>query len=70
MSTPAAPLPAPHCAVCGTQVDPDAARCPSCNLAKPAARGSQVLGRSGFWMLGLVLVVVYAIVLVIVAGAH
>lgn len=70
MSTPAAPLPAPQCTVCGTEVEVDAARCPSCGLAKPAARGSQVLGRSGLWMLALVLLVVYAIVLAIVAGAH
>jgi hypothetical protein len=29
-----------------------------------------VLGRSGFWMLGAVLLAVYAVVLVIVATAH
>jgi hypothetical protein len=29
-----------------------------------------VLGRSGFWMLGLALLAVYAVVLVIVASAH
>jgi hypothetical protein len=29
-----------------------------------------VLGRSGFWMLGLVLLAVYAVVLLIVATAH
>ena len=45
-------------------------RCPSCGLARPAARGSQVLGRSGFWMLGLVMLALYAAVLVIVVTAH
>ena len=37
----AAPQPTPHCAVCGTPVAPDAARCPSCGLTRPAARGSR-----------------------------
>jgi hypothetical protein len=71
MSTPAEPLPvSPSCTVCGTEVEPNAARCPSCGLARPAARGPQVLGRSGFWMLGVVLFAVYAVVLLIVASAH
>ena len=70
MGVPAEPLPIPHCSVCGTEVAVDSARCPSCGLARPAARGSQVLGRSGFWMLGAVLLAVWAIVLVIVASAH
>jgi hypothetical protein len=56
--------------VCGTEVAIDTARCPSCGLARPAARGSEVLGRSGFWMLGAVLLAVYAAVLVIVVTAH
>ena len=70
MSSPAEPLPIPQCSLCGTEVEIDAARCPSCNLARPAARGSQVLARSGFWLLGLVLLAVYAVVLAIVATAH
>jgi hypothetical protein len=70
MSTPAEPLPVPQCTVCGTEVAIDAARCPTCGLAKPTARGPQVLGRSGFWMLGAILLAVYAVVLVIVASAH
>jgi len=71
MSSPAEPLlPLPQCTVCGTEVATDTARCPSCGLARPAARGSQVLGRSGFWMLGAVLLAVYAAVLVIVVTAH
>jgi hypothetical protein len=39
-------------------------------LARPAARGSQVLGRSGLWMLGAILLALYMVVLVIVATAH
>jgi hypothetical protein len=70
MSSPAEPLPVPQCTVCGTEVETNAARCPSCGLARPAARGSEVLGRSGFWLLGGVLLAVYAVVLVIVAAAH
>jgi hypothetical protein len=72
MSSPAEPLPLPisQCNVCGTEVEIDTVRCPSCGLARPAARGAQVLGRSGFWMLGAVLLAVYAVVLVIVVTAH
>lgn len=70
MSSPAEPLPVSQCTVCGTDVETDTARCPSCGLARPAARGSQVLGRSGFWMLGLVLLALYAAVFVIVVTAH
>jgi hypothetical protein len=70
MSSPAEPLANPQCTVCGTEVSIDTARCPSCGLARPAARGSQVLGRSGFWVLGLILLSVYAVVLAIVVSAH
>jgi hypothetical protein len=70
MSSPAEPLPVPQCTVCGTDVEINTGRCPSCGLARPAARGSQVLGRSGFWMLGAILLAVYAVVLIIVATAH
>ena len=70
MSSPAEPLPVPQCTVCGTDDETDTARCPSCGLARPAARGSQVLGRSGFWMLGLILLALYATVFVIVVTAH
>jgi hypothetical protein len=45
-------------------------RCPSCGLARPAARGTQVLGRSGIWMLGAMLLSLYAVVLLIVAVAR
>ena len=39
-------------------------------LTRPAARGSEVLGRRGLWLLGVVLVAVYALVLLIVAAAR
>jgi hypothetical protein len=55
--------------VCGTPVAADAARCPSCGLARPAATGSKVLGRQGLWVLAGLLLVVYVIVLLIVAAA-
>ena len=70
MTAPAQPLPRHQCSVCGTEVERDAKRCPSCNLARPAARGSQVLGRSGLWVLGAVLLAVYGVVLLIVAAAR
>ena len=70
MSAPAQPLSGPQCTVCGTEVEVDSKRCPSCGLAKPAARGSQVLGRTGLWMLGAVLLTVYGVVLLIVAAAR
>lgn len=66
----AAPQAAPNCAVCGTPVAADAARCPSCGLARPAARGSSVLGRQGLWLLAAMLLAVYLIVLLIVAAAR
>jgi len=70
MSAPAAPLPGSQCNVCGTAVEIDSKRCPSCGLARPAARGTQVLGRSGLWVLAVVLLAVYGAVLLIVAAAH
>ena len=70
MSAPAEPLWIPQCTVCGTEVAIDAKRCPSCGLARPAARGSQVLGRSGLWMLAVILLAVYGVVLLIVAAAR
>ena len=39
-------------------------------VAAHGARGSQVLGRAGLWMLGGVLLAVYAVVLLIVAAAR
>lgn len=48
----------------------DTKRCPSCGLARPAARGHEVLGRSGLWLLGAMLLGVYAVVLLIVATAR
>jgi len=70
MSAPAQPLSVPHCTVCGTEVGTDTKRCPSCGLARPAARGHEVLGRSGLWLLGALLLGVYAIVLLIVVAAR
>jgi hypothetical protein len=70
MSAPAQPLSGPRCTVCGTEVENDTKRCPSCGLARPAARGPEVLGRSGFWVLGVVLLAVYGVVLLIVAAAR
>jgi hypothetical protein len=66
----AAPQAAPTCAVCGTAVSPDASRCPSCGLTRPAARGSGVLGRHGLWVLAAILLGVYVVVLLIVAAAR
>jgi hypothetical protein len=66
----AAPQAAPTCAVCGTAVAPDTARCPSCGLTRPAARGSHVLGRHGLWLLAAMMFAVYLIVLLIVAAAR
>ena len=70
MSAQAEPLSVPRCTVCGTEVAIDAKRCPSCGLARPAARGSEVLGHSGLWMLAVVLLAVYGVVLHIVAAAR
>ena len=69
MSATAEPLSVPQCTVCGTEVEVDAKRCPACGLARPAARGSQVLGRSGLWMLAAVLLALYGVVLLIVAAS-
>jgi hypothetical protein len=70
MSAPAEPLSAPQCTVCGAEVESDTKRCPACGLARPAARGSEVLGRTGLWLLGAVLLAVYAVTLLIVAAAR
>jgi hypothetical protein len=70
MSAAAEPLSVPHCTVCGTEVGNDTKRCPSCGLARPAARGTQVLGRTGLWFLGAMLLGLYAVVLLIVAVAR
>jgi predicted amidophosphoribosyltransferase len=64
------PNASPTCSLCGTPVTSDAARCPSCGLSRPAARGAGVLGRHGLWALGAMLLVVYVIVLLIVAAAR
>jgi hypothetical protein len=66
----AAPQATPTCAVCGAVVAPDTARCPSCGLTRPAARGSRVLGRHGLWLLAAMMFAVYLIVLLIVAAAR
>jgi hypothetical protein len=65
----ASPQAAPHCAVCGSPVAVDAARCPSCGLSLPAAKGAAVLGRRGLWLILAVLAAVYIVVLLIVAAA-
>ena len=65
----ASPQATPHCAVCGAPVASDAARCPSCGLSRPAARGGSVLGRRGLWMIAASLLAVYVVVLLIVAAA-
>ena len=70
MSAPAQPLSVPRCTVCGTEVGTDTKRCPSCGLARPAARGHEVLGRSGLWLLAGLLLGLYAVVLLIVAAAR
>ncbi len=66
----ATPQAAPTCSVCGTAVTPDAARCPSCGLTRPAARGSSVLARQGLWLLAAILLGIYVVVLLIVAAAR
>ena len=66
----ATPQATPHCSVCGAPVASDAARCPSCGLSRPAARGGRVLGRSGLWLIAAVLLALYIVVLVIVAAAR
>ena len=65
-----APQPVPTCAVCGTQVAPDAVRCPSCGLSLPSATGGRVLGRRGLWLIAAVLAAVYVVVLLIVNAAR
>jgi hypothetical protein len=70
MSATAEPLSGSRCTVCGAGVESEMKRCPECGLSLPTARGSQVLGRTGLWMLGGVLLAVYAVVLLIVAAAR
>lgn len=68
MTAPA--LPEPHCAVCGTAVAPDAARCPSCGLHRPAATGARVLTRSAMLALAAVLLVAWVVTLAVIASAR
>ena len=70
MTAAPAPRATPTCAVCGTPVAADAARCPSCGLTRPAAQGGSVLGRRGLWVLAAMLLAVYLVVLLIVAAAR
>ena len=70
MSAPAQPLSGPHARCAAQRWRVDTKRCPSCGLAEPARAGPQVLGRSGLWMLGAVLLAVYGVVLLIVAAAR
>jgi hypothetical protein len=66
----ATPQTTPTCVVCGTAVTPEMARCPSCGLTRPAARGSSVLGRQGLWALAALLLALYIGVLLVVAAAR
>ncbi|HTL86710.1 MAG TPA: hypothetical protein VL856_16115 [Acidimicrobiia bacterium] len=66
----ATPQAAPTCVVCGTAVTQEMARCPSCGLTRPAARGSSVLGRHGLWALAALLLALYIGVLLVVAAAR
>jgi hypothetical protein len=59
-----------HCELCGGVVALDARKCPACGNSRPAARGRDVLGRDGLWMLAGMLVAVYAVVLAVVAAAR
>jgi predicted nucleic acid-binding Zn ribbon protein len=63
-------LPEPRCAVCGTVVAPDAARCPSCGLHRPTATGARVLTRSAMLVLALVLLVAWVATLAVIASAR
>ena len=63
-------LPEARCSVCGTTVAPDARKCPNCGLVRPAARGRNVLARSGFVVLGVLLLVVWVVTLAVVAAAR
>ncbi len=63
-------LPEVRCSVCGTVVVVDTRKCPSCGLARPAARGRSVLARSGFWAVGSVLLVAWIVALAFVAAAR
>jgi hypothetical protein len=58
------------CPLCGAHVTAEEERCPSCGLTRPAARGRDVVGRSGLWFLALVFVAIYALVLATVAAAR
>jgi predicted nucleic acid-binding Zn ribbon protein len=63
-------LPEAKCGVCGTVVAPDARRCPNCGLVRPTARGRNVLARSGFLLLGALLLIVWVVTLAVVAAAR
>ena len=54
-----------HCTACLSPVTAEEATCPSCGVRHP----SQVLARSGLWLVALVLCVIWAVAFVIVAGA-
>jgi len=64
------PAPEATCVVCATPVALDARRCPSCGLARPAARGRGVLARGGFAAVATLLLVVWVVTLVVVATAR
>ena len=70
MSAPPSRSPDPHCTVCGAEVEIDAKRCPSCGLARPAARGRKCSVAAGSGCSASVLLAVYGVVLLIVAAAR
>jgi hypothetical protein len=70
MSATAEPLSEPHCSVCGAVVGINSKRCPTCGLSLPTAHGADVVGHRGLWMLGGVMLALYAVALIIVAAAR
>ena len=70
MSATAEPLSESHCSVCGADVAANAKRCRQCGLSLPTAHGADVINHRGLWMLGGVMLVLYAVALLIVAAAR
>jgi hypothetical protein len=55
-----------RCTACLTEVGPDEASCPNCGLRHP----TQVLARSGLWVVALGLLILWGLTFLIVAGAR
>jgi predicted amidophosphoribosyltransferase len=70
MSATAEPLAESHCSVCGAVVGTNSKRCPECGLSLPTAHGAAVVNHRGLWMLGGVMLALYAVALIIVAAAR